>query len=69
MKILDLQAGDQSVIHEQDGRRVDLEDLSDPLQQRVEELVDLEVGERSLGHRLNPPELLCVLLEIGVETG
>ena len=56
-------------VDEQDGRRVDLEDLSHPLQQRVEELVDLEVGERSLGDRLNPPELVCVLLEIGAETG
>jgi len=54
-------------VDEQYGRGVDLEDLSHSLQQRVEELVDLEVGERSVGDGLNPPELIYVLLEIRVE--
>src|SRR5438445_329767 len=55
-------------VDEQDGGRVDLEDLSYPFQQGVEELVDLEVSERCVGHRLYPPELLGFLLEIGIET-
>ena len=54
-------AGDELVrrlVEQEDRARVDLEDLARPLEQRGEQLVQAQVGERGVGYGLQPPDVL-----------
>ena len=54
-------AGDELVrrlVEQEDRARVDLEDLARPLEQRGEQLVEAQVGERGVGYGLQPPDVL-----------
>src|SRR3954451_23283435 len=46
------------LVEQQDRARVDLEDLPRPLEQRIEQLVESQVRERSVGDGLQPPDTL-----------
>ena len=47
-----------ALVEQQDRAGVDLEDLTSALEQRGEQVVEAQVGQRGVSYRLQPPDVL-----------